>query len=157
MGWLRRIRGRSTREKIRNEVTRIELEIEEKLVEKIRRRRLKWCGHVERMNKERLDLPLLALHGHIEGNRSRGRKRKTWLDNIREDLKEKDTELTTIGEIVKNRTMWRNFIMASSSGNLWKRRKKKIPRFGHVSEYMHDILHWLPPQQRVFFRISSLA
>jgi len=32
-----------------------------------------------------------------------------------------------------------------------------IPRFGHVSEYMHDILHWLPPQQRIFFRISSLA
>ena len=38
-------------------------------------------------------------------------------DYIREDLKEKDTELTTIGEIVRNRTMWRNFIMASSSGN----------------------------------------
>src|ERR1700733_13458823 len=69
MGWLRRIRGRSRREKIRNEVTRKELEIEETLVEKIRRRRLKWFGHVERMNKERL--PLLALHGHIEGDRSR--------------------------------------------------------------------------------------
>ena len=33
----------------------------------------------------------------------------------------------------------------------------RIPRFGHVSDYMRDVLHWLPPQQRIFFRISSLV
>ena len=33
----------------------------------------------------------------------------------------------------------------------------RIPRFGHVSVYMRDVLHWLPPQQRIFFRISSLV
>ena len=33
----------------------------------------------------------------------------------------------------------------------------RIQRFGNLSEYMRDVLHWLPPQQRIFFRISSLV
>ena len=34
-------------------------------------------------------LQIAALHGHVEGRRSRGRKRKIWMDNVRDDLKEK--------------------------------------------------------------------
>src|SRR6218665_2975165 len=49
MAWLRRIRGRSRREKIRNEKTREELGAEETVIEEIKRRRLTWFGHVERM------------------------------------------------------------------------------------------------------------
>src|ERR1700733_9595762 len=33
----------------------------------------------------------------------------------------------------------------------------RVQRFGNLSEYMRDVLHWLPPQQRIFFRISSLV
>ena len=47
MAWLRRIRGR--RERIRYEKTREELGAEETVIEKIKRRRLRWFGHVERM------------------------------------------------------------------------------------------------------------
>ena len=32
-----------------------------------------------------------------------------------------------------------------------------VPRFGHISDYMRDILHWLPVQQRIFYRISSIV
>ena len=39
----------------------------------------------------------------IEGKRSRGRQRKTWMDNLREDLKEKNIDLTRIGEATRNR------------------------------------------------------
>ena len=35
-------------------------------------------GDVERMKEKRL--PNAALHGHVEGRRSRGRQRKTWMD-----------------------------------------------------------------------------
>jgi len=45
---------------------------------------------VERMQGERL--PIAALHGHVDGKRSRGRQRKVWMDNAREDLKEKNIE-----------------------------------------------------------------
>jgi len=42
-----------------------------------------------------------ALHGHVEGKRSRGRQRKIWMDNVREDLKEKNIDLTRIGEATR--------------------------------------------------------
>ena len=115
MGWLRRIIGRSRREKIRNEETREELGAEETIVEKIRKRRLRWFGHVRRMGGERL--PNAALHGHVSGERSRGRPRKTWMDNIKEDLREKGTDLAEIGETIRNREVWRSFVKASSSDN----------------------------------------
>src|SRR6218665_1343272 len=69
MTWLRRIRGRSRRERIRNEKTKEELGAEEMVIEKIKRRRLTWFGHVERMEGKRL--PYSALHRHVRGERSR--------------------------------------------------------------------------------------
>ena len=33
----------------------------------------------------------------------------------------------------------------------------RIPRFGRVSEYMRDVLHWLPYPQRIVYRISVLV
>jgi hypothetical protein len=32
-----------------------------------------------------------------------------------------------------------------------------IPRLGHVSDYMRDVLHWLPLPQRISFRISAFV
>src|SRR6218665_3186362 len=54
MSWLRRIIGRSRIEKVRNEQTRKEPGAEETVVQKIKKRRLQWFGHVERMEEKRL-------------------------------------------------------------------------------------------------------
>src|SRR6218665_204137 len=32
-----------------------------------------------------------------------------------------------------------------------------VPRFGHITDYMRDVLHWLPVQQRIHYRISSIV
>src|SRR6218665_4057603 len=32
-----------------------------------------------------------------------------------------------------------------------------IPKFGHVSKYMLDVLHWLPAEQRISYRIASIV
>src|SRR6218665_912385 len=32
-----------------------------------------------------------------------------------------------------------------------------VPKFGHISDYMRDVLHWLPVQQRIHCRISSIV
>src|SRR6218665_449248 len=32
-----------------------------------------------------------------------------------------------------------------------------IPKFDHVSKYMLDVLHWLPAEQRISYRIASLV
>ena len=59
MSWLRRILGRSRRDRIRNAVTRKELGQQVTLVDKIRERRLTWFEHATRMEGNRL--PVLAL------------------------------------------------------------------------------------------------
>src|SRR6218665_1360436 len=74
--------GRSRREKVRNEQIREELGAEETVVYKRSRKGdySTWFGHVERMEEKRL--PNAALHGHVEGKKSRGRQRNTWMDNV---------------------------------------------------------------------------
>src|SRR6218665_1068754 len=32
-----------------------------------------------------------------------------------------------------------------------------VPRLGHITDYMQGVLHWLPVQQRIHYRISSIV
>src|SRR6218665_1034651 len=32
-----------------------------------------------------------------------------------------------------------------------------VPRFGHISEFMRDTLHWLPVRQRIRYRLSTIV
>ena len=115
MGWLRGLLNRSRREKIRNEVTREELGQKDTIVDRIRRRRLTWYGHVIRMENERI--PAKVLHGEVEGLRSRGRPRKKWIDNVLEDIKDKGWEIRKVIDLARDRPKWRSFVRASSSVN----------------------------------------
>ena len=108
MSWLRRILGVSRRQHIRNTIIRDKLGQQETLVQKIQTRRLTWFGHVTRMKTTQF--PNMALHCNIEGNRSRGRPRKQWIDNIKQDLAEKNTNLGEAVKMVRNRGEWRRFI-----------------------------------------------
>jgi hypothetical protein len=51
----------------------------------IKARRMRWAGHVARMEEKRNAYRLV---GKPEGRRSLGRPRRKWLDNIRMDLVE---------------------------------------------------------------------
>jgi len=81
--------------------------------------RLLWFGHVERIYNKGERLPITALHGHVKGKRSRGRQMKIWMDNVREDLKEKNIDLTRIGEATRHGEFWTSLVRASSSA--WRR------------------------------------
>ena len=74
MGCLRKILGVSRRNHIRNLDIRAALNVEVDVVRKIQRRRLKYFGHVTRMEGSRF--PNLALYGRVHGHRERGRPRK---------------------------------------------------------------------------------
>ena len=52
----------------------------------IKSRRLRWAGHVARMEEGRIDLEILT--GTPTGKRPFGRPRRRWEDNIRMDLEE---------------------------------------------------------------------
>jgi len=58
---------------------------------KIQRRRLQWFGHVEPMNKCRLSVKALATL--VSGTRSEGRQRKRLIDNVREDMYQKGSDV----------------------------------------------------------------
>jgi len=60
-----------------------ELSLEKDIVEVVRTHRLSYFGHVARMCRSRY--PHILLYGHTEGSGPRGRPRRRWLDNVRED------------------------------------------------------------------------
>jgi len=94
MVWLRKILGVSRLQKVSNDTVRNKLEQEETIIGRIRKRRLTWLfGHVERMENNRL--PHMTLHCYIEGMRNRGRQRKTWIDNVKGDLKNRNVDIET--------------------------------------------------------------
>ena len=78
---MRKIKGVTRRDKIRNVDIWKELGIPTDIVQKIQARRLRYYGHVVRMKAERL--PNIALFGRVHGKRTRGRPSKRWLDNTR--------------------------------------------------------------------------
>jgi len=59
-----------------------------------------------------------ALHGHVRGERSKGRQRKRWMNNVREDLEERGVglQLSTAYGKTKNIKVW-SIIRASSSAS----------------------------------------
>jgi len=96
------------RDRIRNDTVvtvRSISQQEESLVQKIRKRRLTWFGHVTSMEGERL--PHRALHCHLEGERSQGRQPKTWTSCIKEDVAEQDKSMQQTVELTRDIDAWR--------------------------------------------------
>jgi hypothetical protein len=74
--------------------------------------KLRWAGHVARMEEGRIAFKILA--GRPTGKRPLGRCRHRWEDNIRMDLKE--TGINWV-DSAQDRDYWRAFVNVVS--NLW--------------------------------------
>jgi len=48
-------------------------------------------GHAKQVNNSRL--PAKALEILVSGTRSRGRQNKTWIDNVKEDLQQRGSDM----------------------------------------------------------------
>ena len=81
---MRRIVGVNRLDKGRMEELREEVGVRESLMRKLVRSRLKWAGHVERMEGEWLMKRAHALR--VEGRRRRGRPRLRWEDCVKIDM-----------------------------------------------------------------------
>ena len=79
----------------------------EDLLSIVKKRKLKWYGHVSRSN----GLAKTILQGTVPGKRRRGRQRKRWEDNIREwtGLTFADSQRAT-----EDRDQWRGIVQKSS-------------------------------------------
>src|SRR6218665_2055604 len=87
----------------------------ETLVSRISNRRPTWLGHVVRMEDRRL--PAKALYCYASWKRSRGRQTKTWMENVRQDIAEKNMDSRPALDISRDIERWRYLVETSSSVN----------------------------------------
>jgi hypothetical protein len=83
------------------------------IVKFIKSLRLRWCGHIERMNNERMSKKVMTTK--MEGTRKRGRSRKRWIDEVEEDLKIMGTR--NWHAVAKDRQEWRKIVLEAKVHN----------------------------------------
>ena len=71
---------------------------------KVQESRLKWYGHVLRRQDEYVAKSVMVME--VPGKRRRGRPKQRWLDNIKNDLSEREL----LGEEAQDRVQWRRLI-----------------------------------------------
>lgn len=71
-------------DRVRNEVVRERMGVEETISGRIGKRRLRWYGHCRRMPEEHW--PNRVLDWQPPGRRRRGRPRTTWLEGVQEEM-----------------------------------------------------------------------
>ena len=79
----------------------------EDLLTIVKRRKLKWYGHVSRSS----GLAKTILQGTMNGERRHGRQRKRWEDNVREWT---GLEFANSKRAVENRGNWRKLVAKST-------------------------------------------
>jgi hypothetical protein len=84
----------------------------ENIVKWIKRQRISWLGHLERMEEDRM--PRKIFTQELEGMKQRGRPRKGW--------REVERDLQVLGvrrwrELVRDRTKWRDIVSQAKAHN----------------------------------------
>ena len=78
------------------------------MVRKIKTRRLRWAGHVARMEEGRR--PFKILTAIPKGRRLSGRPKRRWEDNIKIDLKEIDIKTRNWVDSAQDMDYWRALV-----------------------------------------------
>ena len=94
-------------DEISNEAIRRDLGINS-IEEVARQARLRWYGHVSRMDNGRI--PKALLDATLECKRGRGRPRRKWIDAVGNDLDCRDISWEEARDCVMNRAKWRRIV-----------------------------------------------
>ena len=115
--WQRKILGITWGDKIRNEEIRRRTGME-KIEEVMKRTRLRWLGHLHRMDEDRI--PKQAMDWVPSGwKRKRGRPRKNWKDTISKDLADGGLTWEEAAGAARDRDGWRTYI-AQCAHSTWR-------------------------------------
>jgi hypothetical protein len=112
--WLRRILGITWKQKVTNEEVRKRSGMG-KLEDTLRRNRLRWLGHVHRMDRKRPAKQVLQWTPS-GGKRKRGRPRKNWRSTITEDLIRLEMSWDEAEIAADDRTLWRSCVARCAAG-----------------------------------------
>ena len=77
----------------------------------IKSRRLRWAGHVARMEEDRIAFKILT--GKPTGRRPLGKPRRRWEDNIRMDLEEIGINAGNWVDSAQDKDYWRALVNAA--------------------------------------------
>ena len=80
------------------------------IIRSLKSRRLRWAGHVARMEQSRNAYRVLV--GKPEGKRHLGRPRRRWEDNIRMDLREVGCDTGEWMDLSEDRDEWQAYVSA---------------------------------------------
>ena len=109
--------------------------------ELLRRNRLRWLGHVQRMEDDRL--PKQVLYSELsEGTRAVGRPKLRYKDLCKTTLRELNIDIDNWEGIAEDRGLWRSTIrdgLASYRGNMEQREQLKRERRRQARERVADI------------------
>jgi hypothetical protein len=112
--WQRKILGitwedRVTNEEVRRRTKMLKLELI------IRKRRLRWLGHLHRMRNNRIAKQALSWQP-LDGYRKRGRPRKNWRATVNEDLQIMGLDWENVEETAGDRPLWRSCVARCVEG-----------------------------------------
>ena len=78
------------------------------LSQRVDRCTLRWFGHVERMNEERMAKKVYV--SAENGRRDRGRPTRVWMDGVKDALNAREVTLEQARMIVDDRDRWRDLV-----------------------------------------------
>ena len=96
-----------------NEISNVELYKKtgcNSVVLEIKRRCLRWLGHILRMGQE--GIPKVALRWTRPGKRKRGRSKATWRRTVRAELADVNLSWGEAQSVARDRTRWKNIVEA---------------------------------------------
>ena len=106
--WQRKILGITWRDKITNDAVREQTGMQ-KMEDVLRRKRLRWLGHVYRMDENRISKQALKW-SPADGRKKRGRPRKNWNATVSDDLKIIGMDWDEAEQKAEERLMWRSCV-----------------------------------------------
>ena len=86
--------------------------VRKSLCERIDEDVLRWFGHVEKMERDRIAKRFYV--GKFTGSRSLVRPRKRWIDTVKESLKKRGLDARQARRMVQDRSEWRGFMRGSA-------------------------------------------
>ena len=108
MKCLRSMTGVSRLDRVRNEVVRTRTGVRRELAARVDMNVLRWFGHVERMDNERLLKKVMNVK--VDGRSARGRPRFGWMDGVKRALNDRGMDVREASERARDRNEWRMIV-----------------------------------------------
>ena len=89
---------------VRNEVVRARTGVRRQLAARVDTNVLRWFGHVERMDNERLLKKVMNVK--VDGRSARGRPRFGWMDGVERAMNDRRMDVGEASERARNRNEW---------------------------------------------------